>query len=69
MHQIIYDDHVAADHQTNGHQEEENKSHKVDRVIRSQVDDVLHLDAGGEVGHLVRVVPKEEHGQSAAQSH
>lgn len=69
MNQIIYNDNIAANHYTYGDQEEEDEAHKVDKVFMAQVDDVLHFDAGGEVGNAIGVILKEDQGYSAAQSH
>lgn len=69
MDQIIHNDNIAANHYKYGNQEEEDESHKVDWVVMAHVDDVLHLDAGGEVGNLIGVMLREEQGYSAAQSH
>lgn len=67
--QIIHNDDIATDHYTYRNQEEEDESHKVDKVVVAHEDDVLHLDAGGEVGDAIGVFLSEEQGYSAAQSH
>lgn len=69
MHQIVHNDNVAAYHDAYGNQEEEDEPHKVDGVVVAHVDDVLHLDAGGEVGDAIGVFLREEQGYSAAESH
>lgn len=67
--QIVHDDDIAADHYADGNEEEKDESHKVDRVVVAHEDDVLHLDAGGEVRGPIRVLVGEEQGRRAAQGH
>lgn len=67
--QIVHDDNIAAYHDTYGNQEEENEPHKVYRIVVPHVDDVLHFDAGGEVGDAIRVILREEQGYSTTKSH
>lgn len=67
--QIIHNDNIAANHYTYGNQEEENEPHKVDGVVMAHVDDVLHLDAGGEVGDAIGIILREEQGHGAAHGH
>lgn len=69
MNQIVHNDDIAADHYANGDEEEKDKSHKVDGVVMAHVDDVLHLDAGGEVRSPVRVLLGEEQWYRTTHGH
>lgn len=58
--QIVHNNDIAACHQEYGNQEKEDEAHKVDAIVVPHVYDVLHLDAGGKVGGIIRVFIKEE---------
>lgn len=67
--QIINNHNIATDHYAYGNKEVEEEPYEVDGVVVAHVDDVLHLDAGGEVGDEIGVIGRGEQGQGAAQCH
>lgn len=69
MDKVVHNNYVAADHQKYGNQEKEDEAHKVDAIVVPHKHDVLHLNAGGKVGHTIGVFIKKEYGKSGAQRH
>lgn len=69
MDQIIHNDDIAANHDTDGHQKEKDEPHKVDWVVTAKVNDILHFETGGKVGAMIGVVHGENKGNGAAKSH